>query len=257
MKSKIKNLYTTFSSFLFNPKFALIKLKSFFYYINNLINYIIINKDKRFKINIFRLNFKTTDRFFESGTINHHYFHQDLWMAKKIYENSTKEHIDVGSRLDGFIGHILPYCNVKYVDIRPLVSHVPNLEFIQGTILKLPFESSSVDSLSCLHVIEHIGLGRYGDFIDGEGYIKSALELSRVLKQGGKLYFSTPIGKECLYYDAHRVFSINTILEIFKTLSLVDFAYINDKSERVIHDKDYNSANLCDYGCGLFIFTKL
>jgi SAM-dependent methyltransferase len=257
MKSKIKNLYIIFSSFLFNPKFALIKFKSFFYYINNLITYNTVNKNKNFTIKLSKLNFRTTDRFFESGSINHHYFHQDLWMAKKIYENKTQNHIDVGSRLDGFIGHILPYCKVKYVDIRPLVSNVENLDFIQGSLLNLPFENSSVDSLSCLHVIEHIGLGRYGDLIDGEGHIKSALELARVLKTGGKLYFSTPIGKECLYYDAHRVFSTNSVFEMFKSLTLVDFAYINDKSEQVVLEKDYNSANQCDYGCGLFIFTKL
>jgi ubiquinone/menaquinone biosynthesis C-methylase UbiE len=165
-------------------------------------------------------------------------------------------HIDIGSRIDGFIAHILPFCKVKYVDIRPLNSQISNLEFVQGSLLELPFESNSIESLSCLHVIEHIGLGRYGDEVDSEGYIKAAIELTRVLKPGGVFYFSTPVGEETLYFDAHRIFSPNTVLDLFKDLKFIEFNLIDDLSHRIIKNASFEMANNCVFGCGLFIFTK-
>jgi ubiquinone/menaquinone biosynthesis C-methylase UbiE len=177
-------------------------------------------------------------------------------MARKIYCDGTKLHFDVGSRIDGFVAHLLTFSDVNYVDIRPLNSNVDNLTFIQGTILKLPFEANSINSLSCLHVIEHIGLGRYGDDIDSLGYEKAASELIRVLSPGGKLYFSTPVGKECLHFDAHRVFSYETIMSIFSSLNLMEFSFVDDKSERVLKNVDLNVMYNSEYGCGLFIFQK-
>ena len=45
-------------------------------------------------------------------------------------------------------------------------------------------------------MLEHIGLGRYGDPIDPQGTEKAATELQRVLAPGGDLYLSLPIEKE-------------------------------------------------------------
>ena len=122
--------------------------------------------------------------------------------------------------------------------------------------MKLPYPDNWVNSLSCLHVIEHIGLGRYGDPIDPDGFSKAATELVRVLAPGGSLYFGTPIGKEKLYFDAHRVFSVETIMEIFQNLTLQEFSLINDKARGIIPNASFAEANDCSYGCGLFVFTK-
>jgi SAM-dependent methyltransferase len=143
---------------------------------------------------------------------------------------------------------------VEYVDIRPLRTNVRGLKYRAGTLTALPYHSDSLESLSALHVCEHIGLGRYGDDVDPDGWEKAVGELKRVLKPGGMLYFSVPIGRERLEFDGHRVFDPKTVLNAFKPLELVSFAHVDD-------DGDYFDAGNPDqfsgwYGCGLFLFSK-
>lgn len=143
------------------------------------------------------------------------------------------------------------------MDIRKLESSLPNFVFVKGSILELPYEDNSINSLSCLHVIEHIGLGRYGDTVDPDGYIKAAKELVRVLAPGGTLYLGTPIGSERLCFDAHRVFDVQTILNAFAKLKLTEFSLIDDKGDRIIKNADINAGNKFRYACGLFEFYKV
>ena len=192
-----------------------------------------------------------------AGIMQGHYFFQDIWAAEKVFQKKPQLHIDIASRIDGFVAHLLPFCKVEYVDIRKMDSTLSNLVFKEGSILQLPYPDNSVTSLSCLHVIEHIGLGRYGDPIDPEGFAKAAAELVRVLAPGGHLYFGTPIGEEKLYFDAHRVFAVETILQLFQGLVLEEFSLINDRARGIIPNASYTDANNCKYGCGLFAFTKV
>ncbi len=192
-----------------------------------------------------------------AGIMQGHYFFQDIWAAEKVFQKKPQLHIDIASRIDGFVAHLLPFCKVEYVDIRKMDSTLSNLVFKEGSILQLPYPDNSVTSLSCLHVIEHIGLGRYGDPIDPEGFAKAAAELVRVLAPGGHLYFGTPIGEEKLYFDAHRVFAVETILQLFQGLVLEEFSLINDRAREIIPNASYADANNCKYGCGLFAFTKV
>ncbi|MFM9020756.1 MAG: DUF268 domain-containing protein [Sediminibacterium sp.] len=143
------------------------------------------------------------------------------------------------------------------MDIRPMKSPFKELIFKEGSILELPYATGSVASLSCLHVIEHIGLGRYGDPIDPEGHIKAARELCRVLKPGGKLLIGTPVGQQSLFFDAHRVFFVETIVMIFNALELKRFDFISDSGDRIVENPAYSFSNGNKYGCGLFLFEKL
>ncbi|MFN7696864.1 MAG: hypothetical protein ACK5U8_03135, partial [Deltaproteobacteria bacterium] len=102
------------------------------------------------------------DRRASAGTAKGHYFHQDLWAARKVHASRVEDHVDVGSRVDGFVAHCACFTSVTYVDIRPLEARVPNLRSRVGSVVALPFADRSVRSLSCLHVVEHVGLGRYG-----------------------------------------------------------------------------------------------
>jgi len=256
MKSILKRIHRFLSQFIFDPLQVINNWRSIPYFIHNIYRYSKINRDSSFKIHFSKIYFTTADRFKSSGAIQSHYFHQDLWASRLIYEKGTKSHVDIGSRLDGFVANILTFCKVKYVDIRRMESAVIGLDFVQGSITNLPFEDNSIDSLSCLHVLEHIGLGRYGDQIDPQGHEKGAKELSRVLKQYGLLYFGTPIGIESLHFDAHRVFDPQTVLNLFGDLDLVSYALIDDKAGLVQEDSDFTKSRLCKYGCGLFLFRK-
>jgi hypothetical protein len=134
-----------------------------------------------------------TDRYASAGAASGHYFHQDLWAARKIHERGPDKHLDIGSRIDGFVAHVLTFMPLTIVDIRSMKSDIQGLTFLQDdatTLSKLP--SNSVQSLSSLHVAEHFGLGRYSDPIDPEACFKFMRSLERVLAPcGTPLFFRT------------------------------------------------------------------
>ena len=255
MKAILKFFYIFFSTFFFNPFTMFKKWRGIPIFLRNIILYNRKNKG-RFKIKFVNLMPMLLDRFESAGSAQGHYFFQDLWASNFIYKNDLKEVVDVASRIDGYVAHILPFCKVTYIDIREINAFHPNFSFKKGSILELPFEDNSIELMSCLHVIEHIGLGRYGDEIDCEGHLKSAKELMRVLKPGGKLLLGTPVGKEKLYFDAHRVFNPQTIVEAFNLLKLEEFSLIDDKCESLNYNSSIEDALNCKYGCGLFVFSK-
>ena len=146
---------------------------------------------------------KLTDRL-PSSPFDPHYFHQDVWAARRIAERRPSRHVDVGSRVD-LVGFLTAVTEVTFVDIRPLEVDIEGLEPIAGSVLDLPFADGALESVSCLHVAEHIGLGRYGDPLDPLGTRKAAAELQRVLAPGGQLLFSLPVGRPRVDFNAHRV----------------------------------------------------
>jgi hypothetical protein len=141
------------------------------------------------------------------------------------------------------------------MDIRPLTSPVVGLSFIQGDATNLEgIEDSSVESLSCLHAVEHFGLGRYGDRVDPEAPFSAIRAMARVLSFGGRLYLSAPIGRERLEFNAHRVFDPYTLIEV-SGLSLVSFAGVDDAGSLLL-GADPGEFSDARYSCGLFEFTK-
>lgn len=186
--------------------------------------------------------------------IDSHYFYQDIWAFKKILESHCEVHVDIGSNIK-YVGFLSAITKVTFIDIRPLLVNLENFDSKRGTILSIPYEDNSVPSLSCLHVAEHIGLGRYGDPLDPLGTKKAAKELSRILAPNGNLFFSLPIGKPRVCFNAHRIHSTDQILNYFSKLELKELSGINDEG-RFIKDIDENILNSCNYGCGLFWFIK-
>jgi len=192
----------------------------------------------------------------EAGQVRGDYFHQDLWAARKIYQARPERHVDIGSRIDGFIAHLLTFMPVEVIDVRPLTSDVKGLSFVQEDATHLArFSDGSISSLSSLHAVEHFGLGRFGDPVNPNGSFLAMAALARILAPGGRLYFSVPIGRERLRFNAHRVFSPGTILEAFGNLELLSFAAVD---ERGAFRSDVAPEQFEDVyqACGLFEFTK-
>jgi hypothetical protein len=198
----------------------------------------------------------------QSGTAQGHYFHQDLLVARRIFEESPVRHVDVGSRVDGFVAHVASFRNIEVLDIRPLHSKVKNIEFRQADLMAPPSGMINYcDSLSCLHAIEHFGLGRYGDPIDFEGHIKGLRSLHSILVPGGTLYLSAPIGEQRIEFNAHRVFGLSYLIPILKEkFILKNFSYVDDLGElheNVILTEQEISDNFgCHYGCGIFELSR-
>ena len=203
------------------------------------------------------------ERFSESGTMSGHYFHQDLLIARKIFKANPKHHVDIGSRIDGFVAHVAAFREIVVFDIRPQTSKVKNIIFNKSDLMQLPGNLINFcDSVSALHSIEHFGLGRYGDLVDYNGSLKAIENIYRMLRVGGKFYFSVPIGRQRIEFNAHRIFSVQYLLHIFKDKFFVNsFSYVDDMGQlfedvelaRIEIEKNFS----CNYGCGIFELTKI
>jgi hypothetical protein len=183
-----------------------------------------------------------------------HYFYQGNWLARRLAEAKPQQHVDVGSSVLT-MGVLSAHVPTIFVDYRPLVVRQSDLCCVAADINRLPFADRSVTSLSCLHVIEHIGLGRYGDPINADGARQAAEELQRLVGHGGKFYLSTPIGRERVCYNAHRVFAPATILSWFSELQLMSFSYVSDDGSLYENVLPSDVPRL-DYGCGFFEFRR-
>mgnify|MGYP002395857445 CR=1 FL=1 len=202
------------------------------------------------------------ERGLDSGTAKGHYFHQDLLVANRIFQNTPAHHVDIGSRVDGFVAHVASFRQIEVMDIRNLKSFSENVVFRQIDLSDPEFSLTDYcDSLSCLHALEHFGLGRYGDRVDYRGHIVGWKNMGKMLQRGGKLYFSVPIGEQRVEFNAHRVFSIAYIMKMIEERYRLDaFSYVNDDGD-LVRDPPLTAEAIrhnfsCHYGCGIFELTK-
>ncbi len=202
------------------------------------------------------------ERTAASGSASGHYFIQDLYVARQIFRHQPVKHIDIGSRVDGFVAHVAVFREIEVFDIREQTSTVENISFKQADMMQLPENLMNyTDSLSCLHAIEHFGLGRYGDPLDINGHLKAFENIHKILKKDGIFYFSTPIGKQRIEFNAHRIFAPKYLLNIFAAdYELLRFSYIDDKGDFYenynLTEKDLENDLNCMYGCGIFELKK-
>lgn len=199
------------------------------------------------------------DKYAPAGAMGN-YFWQDLWAARLIIRSGIKEHFDIGSRLDGFIAHLLAAdIKVTTIDVREFPGKVENLYTIVDDAVELnQIPDESIDSMSALCSLEHFGLGRYGDAVDPEACFKCFGNIQKKMKKGGRLYISLPVGKERVEFNAHRVFYASTVIECFSELKLEEFSVTAEgriEYNEDIHKFDKDNHN-GEYRYGLFLFTK-
>ncbi len=196
----------------------------------------------------------------EAARLDSHYFIQDIWMAKKIIMQNPQIHYDIGSRVDGFLSHLLSAgLKVNMIDIRPLNVEVDGLLFTQGDATDLTnIEEGSVDSLSSLHVIEHFGLGRYGDELDPKGWIKGLKAMQRIVAVGGYFYISFPTGgRNRLFFNAHRVIEYHEVARVLDKMDLIEAAYTSDYKLYEVPVEAFLDFHMSDErACALYIFKK-
>lgn len=194
-----------------------------------------------------------TDKI-KTTPFDHHYTYHPAWAARKLKEINPSEHVDISSILS-FCTIVSAFVPVRFYDYRPAGLHLSNLISGSQDLKQLTFDDESIESLSCMHTIEHIGLGRYGDELDPRGDIKAIGELKRVLKPGGNLLFVTPVGKPKIEFNAHRVYSFQQIIEGFYPLKLKEFSLVTDAGDFIVNANP-NLVAEQHYGCGCFWFTK-
>lgn len=263
MKTIIRNFCKLTTMFGFDPLKMLCSLIGIPFYLNDFVKLRHQRKTATVKFPFGKPVPCLGERFSESELASGQYFHQDLLVARKLFLSNPEKHVDIGSRVDGFVAHVASFRPIEVLDIRPLSANIKNITFTQVDMMS-PVKDSLVDycdSLSSLHAIEHFGLGRYGDAVNYEGYINGLENFSRILQKNGKFYFSVPIGKMRIEFNAHRVFSVAYLLEYFEDKYTINsFSYIDDKGdlhENVTLTKNDIQNNFgCRYGCGVFEMTK-
>jgi len=187
-------------------------------------------------------------------TFDRHYVYHTAWAARVLARTCPPVHVDIGSYIY-FATLVSAFVPVRFYDYRPAQVGLPGLETGFADLLALPFEDGSVASLSCMHVVEHVGLGRYGDTLDPDGDLKAMAELTRVLAPGGNLLFAVPVGQPRVMFNAHRIYAYEQVVNAFPKLVLEGFALIPEAGpdglvfgaspERVAEER---------YACGCFLF---
>ena len=190
-------------------------------------------------------------------------FRQDLYVSQKVFMRNPRMHLDVGSRIDGFVAQVAAFRKIFVADVRPTADIADNIKSEVIDFSK-PIAGSmfdKYDSISCLHALEHFGLGRYGDQIDPNGHISGINNFSKILQKGGILYLSVPIGKYKIAFNAHRIFNPFHLEKELKQvgLSVIQVTIIDDAG--VMHiDYDMSLDHLkisnLNYGCGIFECRK-
>lgn len=187
------------------------------------------------------------------------YFYQAAWAFAKIHAAAPPEHVDVGSDLR-FVGMLSGAIPVTFIDIRPAQIELPRFDSRAGSLLEMPYPDKSVTSLSCLHVIEHIGLGRYGDPIDPGGPAKGFAELERILAPGGRLYLSVPSGRPRVQFNGQWVFSVHQIIDALPGLRLREMAWVDGHGHYhplvIPADPLLEREGGLDFSLGMFVFEK-
>jgi len=214
-----------------------------------------LNKEKRFYTRIKDLYPQPFDKTLLTG-FDRHYVYHTAWAARCVKEINPDKHVDIASSLY-FSSIVSAYVPVDFYDYRPADLQLSNLNTKSIDITKLPWPDNSVSSLSCMHTVEHIGLGRYGDQLDPEGDIKAIKELIRVLKTRGNLLFVVPIGIQAkIMFNAHRIYTYEMVINLFSDLTLQEFSLIPERQGSMLKNPDINNLKLGNYDCGCFWFTK-
>jgi len=261
--SILRKIEKTAALFGFNPRVGITTLSNLSWYFSDLRKLKEQSQQSSFTFPLGTPFPIFTERNDQSGATADHYFHQDLRVARRIFELNPAKHVDVGSRIDGFVAHVASFRPVEIFDIRPMDSSIHNVTFRQADFMAMDerFEQYT-DSLSCLHAIEHFGLGRYGDPVDFDGFDKGLQNLGRMLKPGGRFHFSTPMGPQRIEFNAHRVFSTAFLVEYFASQYRLDrFSYITDEGKLVedvpLDDQGFRDNFGCRYGCAIMELVRL
>ena len=192
----------------------------------------------------------------ENTAFDRHYVYHTAWAARVLAQTRPDLHVDIGSYLY-FATLVSAFVPMRFYDYRPAQVALSGLETGFADLLALPFEDGSVASLSCMHVVEHVGLGRYGDPLDPDADLKAMRELARVLAPGGNLLFVVPVGQPRVMFNAHRIYSYEQVVDAFPNLVLERFTLIPELgSDGLVSGASPEQVAMEHYGCGCFWFRR-
>ncbi len=195
------------------------------------------------------------DNTAETGFDPHYVLHTS-WAARVLAKTKPKVHVSFGDSLY-FVGMTSAFTSMTFCDIRESRLPFRDIQEHRADLTSLPPSwTATLPSLSCMHVLEHIGLGRYGDALDASGDRKAAAELARVLAPGGQLLMVVPMeDPPRVCFNAHRLYSYSQVMDLFPDLSLLEFTLITNEGQ-FFENADPRLLEGRKYACGCFRYTK-
>ena len=186
-----------------------------------------------------------------------HYLYHVAWAIRKVAAAKPLKHIDFSSSVN-FCTTVSAICETEFYDFRPAPIILEGLACLKADLTQLDMADDTLDSVSCMHVVEHVGLARYGDTLDACGDLQAIKELKRIIRPGGALYFVVPTGIPGIYFNAHRVYAAQSILGYFEDqFDLEEFYFIPGPIELApMLNPDLAETRKYDYGCGCYLFRK-
>jgi SAM-dependent methyltransferase len=187
-----------------------------------------------------------------------HYVYHVAWAIRRLMRDRPEMHADFASSLH-FCTAAAAFCETRFYDFRPAELVVEGLTCLQADLTDLNIEADAFDSVSCMHVLEHIGLGRYGDTPDAIGDLKAIAELKRIVRPGGRLYLVVPTGRPSVVFNAHRVYSAEAFISYFSDLfDLEEFYFIRGDSTAgaPLVNPPFAETLAYDYGCGCYALRR-
>ena len=211
------------------------------------------------------------DNINQVSIIQNEYFIQDLYVANIVKNLPSTLHVDIGSRLDGFVSQ----CSL----VKDLISY----DYRQESQLKYGIHFSHVDlldydcvygalnshhgqriSISCLHTLEHLGLGRYGDKLSLQAFENGLSNLLLSTPVNSSLIISFPVGIPRIYFNAHRIIDIDTVIKYldnhnfeFVEFSTIIRGEIVSSRDQIDINKHIESIRSVDYALAIFHVFKL
>jgi hypothetical protein len=174
-------------------------------------------------------------RKFEAGKQNYYGITDTfLFNALSKYSDniSNKEGVDMGSVTGWYSAAALAF-NAKrsyIIEYNKIISEHPSVL----PILKKDFDMSprKFDFATSISSFEHDGLGRYGDPINPIGDLIAMKQLKKIVKRGGLLFLSVPIGKDTLIWNLHRVYGKLRFPLLIEGWKLIDMFGFNEMDFR-------------------------
>lgn len=121
--------------------------------------------DVRFALPIGGLHPCLSDATSEES-FDRYYLYHTAWAAMILAYLRPPFHINIGSDLR-FVTLVSAFIPVRHYDYRLPSLRLESMTSQFADILALPFQSRSAQSVFCMHVAEHIGMGRYeGDIVE-------------------------------------------------------------------------------------------
>lgn len=202
-----------------------------------------------------------TDFTSNAGSGTGQYFHQDLLVAQFVHDARPARHLDIGSRIDGFVAHVATFRTIEVIDIRPMPPSIHAnirysvLDLMDGDISGF----GQADSVSCLHAIEHFGLGRYGDPLDPDGHKKGFANITKLVAAGGHLYISMPISRTTqVQFNSQRMFAPRDIFgwgDAIDGFTLIRFDWVDERGDLQPAGTVEDAAD-CRFGLGIYTLRR-